>query len=150
MTLVLGYPYSMIISQLLHVAVTQLMDASIADMKQVRGGRLDDHGAECTHVTLFSIIAVLALARLGIQPGISSHQHTLGGLLDRPGIGGAEIVFQKACNGGLAGNLTYLAAADAIGQGDRNALGAELGFTGNADAVKVLVDGFPALVGTLS
>jgi hypothetical protein len=73
------------------------------------------------------------------------HQHPLGGLLDRSGIGGAEIVFQKARDSSLTGNLTKLAAADVISQGDSDSLGAKLGFTGNADAVQVFFDGLATL-----
>ena len=115
-------------------------------MKDVGSGRLDDHGAQRADIALVLVIAVLAFLRLRIQPGVGGAQDTLGRSLDRPGVRGAVVVFQKTRHGVLAGNVTYRAAADAIGQRNRYTLGAELRPIRHIDAVEILVGFLAALV----
>ncbi len=93
-------------------------------MEQVRRGRLDDHRAERTYIALVLVVAVLTLPGLRMQPGIGGIEHLLGGLLDRPGLRGTVIIFEKTGHSGLAGHIAHLTATDAVRQDNCNAFGA--------------------------
>ena len=140
----------MIFGQLLHFATPQAVDAGIADMEEVGGGRLDDQTAESADVPAFAVIAMLALLGLRMQPGISRRQNLLAGFFNRPGIRGAVVVFKKTGDGRLRRFLADLAAADAVGQGDGDALRRQLRLAGNTNPVKILVECLAAFVGILS
>ncbi len=133
------HAHAVIVGQLFEAAVAQSIDACIADVEQVRAGRLEHQRAEGADIATVAVIAVRAVAGLCMQPGIDRHQHPLRRLLHRPGVGGAEVVGKKARHRCFAGDMTDLTAADAVGQRDGDALAGELGTDGHAGAVKVLV-----------
>ena len=98
---------------------------AVADMEDMRGRRLDDHGAERADVALVFVVEILALPRLRVQPGIGRRNDALRRRFDRPGFRRAVIVGQEAFDGGFAGDLADVAAADAVGQDDGDALQAQ-------------------------
>jgi len=144
------HAHAVIFGQLFEVAVAQSIDARIADVEQVRAGRLEHQRAEGADIAAVAVIAVRAVAGLRMQPGIDRHQHPLRRLLHRPGVGGAEVVGKKARHRGFAGDMADLAAADAIGQCNGDALAGELGVSRHAGAVKVLVGRFASAVRMLA
>jgi hypothetical protein len=141
---------AVIVGQLLERLAGDAVDAAVADMEDVRGGRLDDHGAEGADIALVAVIGILALARLRMQPGIGCVEHAAGGGLHRPGFRRAVIVHQEALDRRLAGDLAHRAAGDAVGENRRDALQAEQRLLRNQDAVKILVDGLATPVGVLA
>src|SRR5579862_532983 len=66
-------------------------------------------------------------------------QHALRGFLYGPGLGCAEVVFQESGDGCLACQLTDVAAADSVGNGDGNSLETQLRFPRNEHAVEILI-----------
>ena len=50
----------MVVGQLLQRVAGEAIDAGIADVKEMRGGRLDDHGGERADVTAVLVIGILA------------------------------------------------------------------------------------------
>ncbi|MNZ48412.1 hypothetical protein D3C78_661580 [compost metagenome] len=145
-----GDPHPVIVGQLFEGVVAQAIDPCVADMEDMRGGGLDDHGAQRAHIASVPVVAVLALPGLRMQPGVGRHQYALCRLLDRPGFRGTEIVLEESLDAGFAGDLADIAAADAVGQGDGDALGMQLGRRGNVQAVEILIDVLAALVGVLA
>ena len=140
---------AMVFGQLLERVAGDAVDAGIADMKQMRGRGLDDHRAEGADVALVFVVEELASPGLGVQPGVRRRQHALRRRLHRPGFRGAVVVGQKAFDGGLAGDLADVAAADAVGQDDGDALHAEQRLFRNQDAVKILIGLLATLIGML-
>src|SRR5690606_9411897 len=147
---VLGDPDAVIAGQLLQRTVAQAVNTRIANMEQVGRGGFEQQHAQGTHVTAITVVAVLALPGLGMQPGIDRHQHTLRRGLYRPGLRGAEIVGEEPFDAGFTGDLADRAATDTVGQGDGNTLGGALRLGGQAGTVEILVDGFATLVGVLA
>ena len=143
-------PDPVLLGERFQLAVAQPIDARIADMEQVRGGGLEHQRAEGADMAAVTVVAVRATPRLGMQPGVGSDQHALAGLLHRPGVRRAEVVFQKALHRRFAGDVADLAAADAIGDGQGDALAVLLLGLGQAQAVEVLVEGLAALVRELA
>ena len=129
---------AMVVGQLLQRVAGKTIDAAIADVKEMRGGRLDDHGGKRADVTAVLVIGILA-AGLRMQPGIGRLQHALRRGPHRPGFRGAVIVGQKALHRRFRGDPADIAAADAVGQHDGDALEAEQRLGGNQNAVKILI-----------
>src|SRR3546814_19259090 len=73
-------------SDLLKGLAAEPPDAGIADMEQMRGGRLDDHGAERADIAAVAIVRIAAAPRLGMPTGIGGGQHALRRGLQRPGV----------------------------------------------------------------
>ena len=129
---------AVVVGQLLQRVAGQAIDAGIADVKEMRGGRLDDHGGERADVAAVLVIGILA-AGLRMQPGIGRLQHALRRGAHRPGFRGAVIVGQKSLDRRFAGDPADVAAADTVGQHDGDALEAEQRLVGNQNAVKILI-----------
>ena len=113
---------AMIVGQLLERVAGKTIDPAIADVKDMRGGRLDDHGAQRADVAPVLVVGILAAPRLRVQPGIGRLQHALRRGPHRPGFRGAVIVGQKALDRRLGCDPADLAAADAVRQHDGDAL----------------------------
>ncbi|MGY4626164.1 hypothetical protein ACVWY3_003920 [Bradyrhizobium sp. USDA 4486] len=107
---------AVIVGQLLQRLAGHAVDAAVADMEDVRGGRLNDHGAQGADIALVAVIGILTLARLRVQPGIGGFQHAAGGGLHRPGFRRAVIIHQETLDRRLAGDLTHRAAGNAVGE----------------------------------
>lgn len=133
-------PHAVVGSQLLQRVAAQPVNARVAHMEYMGSGRFEDHGAERAHIATVLVVAVLAMLGLRMQPGVGCIQNPLGRGLDRPGVRGAVVVLQKTGNCVLAGHLADRAAADAVGQRQRNALCGELWLVRNVGAMKVLID----------
>ena len=139
---------AVVVGQLLQRVAGETIDPGIADVKQMRRGRLDDHGAQRADVTAVLVIGILA-ARLRMQPGIGRLQHALRRGAHRPGFRGAVIVGQKPLDRRFRGDPADLAGADAVGQHDGNALEAEQRLVRNQDAMEILIGFLGALIGKL-
>ena len=139
----------MVVGELLQRVAGEAIDAAIADVEEMRGGRLDDHGAECADIAAVLVIGILA-ARLRMQPGIGGLQHALRRGAHRPGFRGAVIVGQESLDRRLRGNMRHRARADAVGQHDGNALEAEQRLVRDQDAVEILIGFLAAPIGKLS
>jgi len=148
-TFVVRDPDAVILGQLLDRAIPQAIDARVADMQDVRGGALEHHHGQRADVAAVLVLP-MALAALRMQPGVGRAEHLLGRLLHGPGLGRAVIVFQKAGHRRLAGDVTDVAAADAVGQRDGDALGAQQRLARHAQPVEILVDGLDAGIGVLA
>jgi hypothetical protein len=148
-TLLLRDPQAVVGGELLQRGVTHAINARVAGVEQVRGGRLQHQRAEGADVAPVLLMRLGTLAGLRVQPGIHRHQHALRRFLHRPGRRSAVVILEEAAHRGLAGHLAHGAAADAVGQRQRDALRRELRFPGNAGAVEILVDLLAPLVGML-
>ena len=144
-----GQPEPVVLGQGFQCRVAQPVDARIPHMEQVCLGALEYQGTQGADIALVPVVAMLALPGLGMEPGVGGGQHALGGFLHRPGFRGAVVVRQKARHRRFAGDVADLAAADAIGQGNGDALGAQLRFRRNVGAVEILVARLAAALGVL-
>src|SRR5665213_3415781 len=129
----------MIFGQLLEGLAGEPTDPRVADVEQMRGGRLDDHGAQRTDVALVLVVEILAAPGLRVQPQVRRRQHTLRRSLHRPGFRRAVIVRQEAFDRRLARDLADVAAADAIRQDDGDALHAEQRLFRDQNAMEILI-----------
>src|SRR5690606_27456312 len=143
-------PDPMLLGEQLQLAGAQPVEARIADMEQVRGGGLEYQRAEGADMAAVPVITVRAAPRLRMQPGVGRHQHALAGLLDRPGVRRAEVVFEEALHRRFAGDMADVAAADTVGDGQGDALAVLFFPRRQTHAVEVLVERFAALVGELA
>src|SRR5688572_29855054 len=116
----------------------------------MRAPGLQDQRAERADVALVLFVAELAALRLRVQPGVGRAENALGRGLHGPGLRRAIVVLQEASDSRLAGDLTDVAAADAVGERDADALQARERLLGNARAMKVLVRRLAPLVGVLT
>jgi hypothetical protein len=103
--LVLADDDAMFLRQWFGIAAAQQRDATVADMEQVRRGRLEDDAAEGADVAAILVEAALALLRLRIQPGVGRGQRLERGGLDRPGFRGAVVVVEKTVHRELRGEM---------------------------------------------
>src|SRR5690606_6695818 len=133
-------PQLVVPRELFKLTVLQTIDARVAHMEQVGRGRLDDQRAEGADVAALTVVTVLALAGLGVQPGAGGGQHALGRLAHRPGLRRAVVSLQEPADRDLAGNMADAAGADAIGQGQGNALHRQLRLARHPRPVKVLIE----------
>jgi hypothetical protein len=92
---------------LLEVALGQPEDAAVPDMEDVRRSSFEDHRAQRADVAL--VLEEPVAAALGMKPGIGRADHAFAGGLCRPGIRGAVVVCQEACDGYLGRDLAHLA-----------------------------------------
>ena len=138
----------MVVGELLQRVAGQTVDAGVADVKEMRRGRLDDHGAQRADVAAVLVIGILA-ARLRMQPGIGGLRARAAPRSHRPGFRGAVVVGQKSLDRRLRGDPADLAGRDAVGQHDGDALQAEQRLVRNQDAVKILIGFLAALIGKL-
>src|SRR5205085_10702710 len=60
---------AMVVGELLQRVAGQPVDTGVADVEEMRGGRLDDHGGQRADIAAILVIGVLA-AGLRMQPGI--------------------------------------------------------------------------------
>ena len=116
----------------------------------MRRVRSDHDGAERADITSIAVVGIVALLGLRMQPRIGRRDDTLRGHFDGPGVGRAVVVGQEAFDGGFAGDLADVAAADAVGDHDGDALQAQQRLLRNQYAVKILIDLLAALVGVLT
>ncbi len=116
---------SMILGELLEGTADQAIDARIADMEDMRGGRLQDHHAEGADIALVPVVGVPAAAGLGVEPGVGGIDDAPRRGLHGPRLRGAVVVRQEALHGRFGGNPAHVAAADPVGQGEGDALQAE-------------------------
>ena len=130
---------AMVVGQLFERVAGQAIDPAVADVKQMRRGRLEDDGAQRADVAAVPVVGILASSRLRVQPGIGRLQHALGRGPHRPGFRGAVIVGQKSLDRGLGGDPADIAARDAVRQHDGDALQAQQRLVRNQDAVKILI-----------
>ena len=96
------------------------------------------------------IEAVGAIAVLRVQPVVGGGQHALHRAAHAPGVGRAVVVLQQRMHSGCTGNVTDIAAADAVGQRQGHALAGQGRAFGDADTMEVLVDFLVALVRMLA
>ena len=73
-----------IFGQLFEAVSGDAVDAGIADMENVRGRRLDDHGAERAHIAAVLVVKILALPGLRVQPGVRRGDDALRRCFDGP------------------------------------------------------------------
>src|SRR6185503_15465625 len=121
----------------------------ISDMKNMRAGRFDDHRAQGADVTLVLVVGISAAPGLRMQPRIGRSDHALRRHCYRPGFGRAVIVGEKPLGGRLARDVADLAAADPIGESDRDALQGQKRLVRNHGAVEVLIDLLAPLIAVL-
>ena len=140
-----GNDDAVVVGELFQRVAGKAVDAAVADVKDVRRGRLDDDGAQRADVAAVPVVGILA-ARLRMQPGIGRLQHALRRGAHRPGFRGAVIVGQKSLDRRFRGDPADLAGADAVGQHDGNALEAEQRLVRNQDAVEILIGFLAALI----
>src|SRR5258705_12795506 len=126
------------------------IDAGVADMENMRGGRLDDDRTQGTNVTPVLLVRELASPGLRMEPGIRRSQYALRRRLHRPGFRRAVVIGQKSFDGRLAGNPADGAAADTIREDDGDALHAQQRLFRNQNAIKILIGLFATLIRILS
>ena len=140
-----GCPQAVVFGELLKAIAGEVMDAGIADMKEVHRGGFDDDRAEGADIASIQHVAVGTVAGLRVQPGIGGIQHPLRRGFHRPGFRGGVIIFQKPAHGGFAGDMADIAAADPVGESRHGTLRAEQRFARDLDTGKILIDGFAPL-----
>ncbi|MNM78407.1 hypothetical protein D3C81_903070 [compost metagenome] len=144
------YADPVIDGKLLQRMPMQPIDARVAHVQQVGLPRLEDQRAEGADVAAIAVEAGLAVPALGVEPGVDGGQHALRRPPHGPGFGRAVVVLEEGADGGSAGDLAHRAAADAVRQRQRDALGHAVVADGVGHAMKVLVDRLPASVGMLA
>ena len=140
---------AVILGQLLERSAGQPIHARIADVEDVRGGALDHHRAECAHIPLVAVVGVAPAPRLRVEPRIGCGDDAPRRGAHRPGFRGTVIVGEEALDRRLGRDMADLAAADAVGERDRDALRRQQRLVRRQDAVEILVRLFAAFVGKL-
>jgi hypothetical protein len=134
-----GHPHAVILRELLERGTGQPVDPGVPDVENVGGRRLEHQGGEGADVAAILVVAVGAVVRSRVQPGVRRAEHPLDRPLHRPGLRRAVIVVEEAQDGEFGRHLAHLARADAVGERDRDALGLEQQVRRRAEAVEILV-----------
>src|SRR5690606_17177996 len=100
------------------MVITQAVNATVADMKNMGGGGLANHRAESADHAVVWQSRFLAVV---VKPGIHRRQHPRCRGFHRPGIWRAVIVFNKLGNAGLASLLGVFTATHTIGNAGHRA-----------------------------
>ncbi len=145
--LVVRDPHPVIARQQLQGIAAQPVDAAIADVEQMHGGRFHHQRRERRRQTLVRGVTLLALP---VEPAVGGTQHLFHRRLDRPGIRGAVVVGQQALHAGLARHAAVVAAADPVGDDGDDALVVQGGLVGQLDAVAVLILFLRSAIGILA
>ena len=120
-------PHPVVFGERLHGVAAQPQDAHVTGVEEMGGAALEHQHGHGADVAALGIVPVHAPLGLGMQPGVGGRQHTLHGALDAPGVRGGVVVLQHGAHGRLAGFVADLAAADAVGQGQHDALAFQRG-----------------------
>ena len=147
--LAVGHAHAVVLRELFERRGEHAVDPGVAHVEEVRGVRLEHERAQRAHVAPVLVERMGALPCLRMQPRVGGGEHAFDGLLHRPRVGRAVVVVEQAAHCELAGHLAHVAAADAVGERDRDALRHALRAGGRGGAVEVLVDGLVALVRVL-